>query len=223
MKHLDLDPATAPHQLIETIDIVNKTSGLKSFIEKHENLNFKSLLDRVENLIHDYNGLELTRGNDYGVVRLNNSEFVLRLRKVLSTTEIELVIAGLPLDIHKFFIDNDIINQLLRQDWLTRENIFEQRQKLPSPALLREAETLYYDYKLEQWKSNRRLCHKCNHSKYFMSSRADWVLDTFSIQFDLVTEKTGTLLINDEIQITKVRESTVNKFIEEILEDLCWW
>lgn len=223
MRHLDLDPATAPLQLIETIDIVNKTMGLKSFIEKVENQCFNSLLDRVENLIHEYDGLTLTRGGDSGIVRLNNNEFVLRLRKVLSSTEIELVVNGLPMDVHKFFIENDIINQLLRQDWLNRENIFEQRKKLPSPTLLREAETLYYDYKLEQWKSNRRIWHKCNHTKYFMSTRADWVLGTFSIQFHLVTEKTGTLVINDDIQISKVRESTVNKFIEEILEDTCWW
>jgi hypothetical protein len=223
MEHLDLDPATAPHQLIETIDIVNKTRGLKSFIEKLENQNFQSLLDFAEKLIVGYNGLGLTRGNDFGIVRLNNYEFVLRLKKASSRTEMELVISSLPMDLYKYFLEKDIVNQLLRYDWQTRENIFEQRQKLPAPALLSEAETLYYDYKLEQWKSNRRIWHKCKHSKYFMSTRADWVLDTFSIQFDLVTEKTGTLLINDDIQITKVRESTANKFIEEILEDLCWW
>ncbi len=56
-----------------------------------------------------------------------------------------------------------------------------------------------------------------------MSTSTEWVLHTFSIQFDLVTEKTGTLLINDDIQFTRVRESTVNKFIVEILEDICWW
>jgi hypothetical protein len=223
MKHLDLDPATAPRQLIETIDIVNKTRGLNSFIEKLENQSFKSLLDFTEKLILGYNGLELTRGKHFGTVHLNNNEFVLRLNKGSSSTELELVISSLPMDLYKYFLEKDIVNQLLRYDWLTRENIFEQKKKIPSPELLEDAETLYYDYKFDQWKSNRRLWHRCNYSKYFMSSRVDWVLDTFSIQFDLVTEKTGTLIINDDIRFTKVRESTVNKFIKEILEDTCWW
>jgi head-tail adaptor len=127
------------------------------------------------------------------------------------------------MDTYEFFLEKDIVNELLRNSWLDRENIYKQRQKLPSPALLKEAETLYYDHKLEQWKSTRRIWHRCNHSKYFMSTSTEWVLHTFSIQFDLVTEKTGTLLINDDIQFTRVRESTVNKFIVEILEDICWW
>lgn len=223
MKHLELDPDKAPQKLIEIIDVVNNTRELKSFIEKLENHIFQGLLDLTEILIHGYDGLELTRGGDYGIVRLNNNELVLRLRKVLSITEIELVVTGLPMDMHHFFLEKEIVNELLRHDWLNRENIYKNRQKLPSPALLKEAETLYYDYKLEQWKSTRRIWHRCNHSKYFMNTRTDWVLHTFSIQFDLVTEKTGTLLINDDIRFIKVRESTVNKFIVEILEDICWW
>ena len=223
MEHLNLDPDEAPQRLIEIIDLVNNTRELKSFIEKLENHNFQSLLDQTEMLIQEYDGLELTRGGDYGIVRLNNNELVLRLRKVLSTTEIELVVTGLPMDTYEFFLEKDIVNELLRNSWLDRENIYKKRQKLPSPALLKEAETLYYDHKLEQWKSTRRIWHRCNHSKYFMSTSTEWVLHTFSIQFDLVTEKTGTLLINDDIQFTRVRESTVNKFIVEILEDICWW
>lgn len=223
MEHLNLDPDEAPQRLIEIIDLVNNTRGLKSFIEKLENHNFQSLLNHTEMLIQEYDGLELTRGGDYGIVRLNNNELVLTLRKVLSTTEIELVVTGLPMDTHQFFLEKNIVNELLRHSWLDRKNIYERRQSLPSPALLQEAETLYYDYKLEQWQSTRRIWHRCNHSKYFMSTSTEWVLHTFSIQYDLVTEKTGTLLINDDIQFTRVRESTVNKFIAEILEDICWW